>query len=192
MKKDEYTDKNIIIDILTNSFKTNQSVNYIVQQDHKKIERIRALMEYSFEICYNNGEVFLSDDTKACALILYPDQKKASLKSILLDVKLISKCVGLSNIRKAMRRESLIKSLQPKDKMYYLWFIGVKPEFQGSGIGTTLLHEVIEHSNQIKRPVYLETSTLVNLPWYKKLGFEIYSELDLGYKLFFLKRTSNN
>jgi len=191
MKKAIHTDKETVIDILTNSFQTNQSVNYIVKQDQTKDSRIKSLMGYSYEVCNEFGEVFLSDDMKACALILYPDRKKSSLKMLYLDLKLIFRCIGIRNINKAMRREALIKSKQPKDPMYYIWFIGVKSEYQGSGIGTTLLLEVLEHSKKTNRPVYLETSTSKNLPWYKKHNFEIYSELDLGYKLFFLKRAYN-
>ena len=188
MRKAEFCDKNLVIDILTDSFETNQSVNYIVKQDNKRIKRIRSLMDYSFEVCYSYGEVFLSNNKKACALVLFPDKKKTTFKSILLDIKLILSCVGLNNIMKAMNRESKIKALQHKQLMYYLWFIGVDPKYQNSGIGTDLMDEVIKDSNLKERPIYLETSTLKNLPWYKKFGFDIYNELDLSYKLFFLKK----
>lgn len=188
MIKASYIDKNLVIDILTKSFDTNQSVNYIVKQDQNRIDRVRALMDYSFEVCYLFGEVFLSNDKKACGLILYPDKKKTTLKSIWLDAKLILSCVGLENIKKAMTRESKIKQLQPKEPMYYIWFIGVDPAYQSSGIGSELLNEIIKDSNFKKRPIYLETSTLKNLPWYKKFGFDVYNELDLSYKLFFLKK----
>ena len=188
MRKAEFCDKNLVIDILTDSFETNQSVNYIVKQDNKRIKRIRSLMDYSFEVCYSYGEVFLSNNKKACALVLFPDKKKTTLKSIFLDIKLILSCVGLNNIMKAMNRESKIKAMQHKQLMYYLWFIGVDPKYQNSGIGTDLMDEVIKDSNLKERPIYLETSTLKNLPWYKKFGFDIYNELDLSYKLFFLKK----
>ena len=188
MKNAEYSDKELVVDILANSFETNKSVNYIIKQDRKRKKRIRALMDYSFEICKEFGEVYLSDDKKACALVLFPDKKKTTLKSIELDLKLILSSVGLSNIKKTLERESLIKKHQPKDTMYYLWFIGVDPEYQNSGIGTALLNEVIIDSERQNRSIYLETSTTKNLPWYKKFGFDIYNELDLSYKLFFLKR----
>jgi ribosomal protein S18 acetylase RimI-like enzyme len=81
--------------------------------------------------------------------------------------------------------------MQPKEPMYYLWFIGVEPEKQGSGIGTKFFTEILDHSKNLNRPIYLETSTLRNIPWYKQFGFEIYSELDFGYKLFFLRRLIN-
>ncbi len=191
MIKAKYSDKNLIVDILTNSFDTNQSVNYIVKQDQKRVQRVSFLMDYSFEVCYLFGDVFLSNDKKACALVIYPDKKKTTLKSILLDVKLILSSVGLKNIKKAIARESMINKIQSKELKYYLWFIGVDPEYYNKGIGSILLDEIIEDSEHKKRPIYLETSMLKNLPWYEKFGFQIYHELDLSYKLFFLKRELN-
>lgn len=188
MIKAIYKDKDRVIDILAQSFDDNQSVNYISKQDKKRKQRIRMLMEYSFEVCYLFGDVFLTEDKKSCALVLYPDKKKTTLKSILLDVQLIFFCIGIENIKKALTRESKIKQLQPKVKMYYLWFVGVDPQFQNKGIGSDLLKDIIEDSTQKGRPLYLETSTLKNLPWYKKFDFQIYAELDLSCRLFFLKR----
>ncbi len=191
MKKARYTDKGLVVDILTRSFDANQSVNYIIKQDKKRIKRISALMDYSFEVCYMFGNVFLSNDEKACALVLYPDRKKTTFRSILLDAKLIISCVGVKNIRRTLDRETKIKQVQVKDKMYYLWFIGVNPEYQNTGIGTGLLKEVINDSQVLNRPIYLETSTLKNLPWYESQGFKVYHELDLGYRLFFLNKELN-
>lgn len=183
-----YEDKELIIKILSSSFDTNESVNYIAKQDQKRIKRINSLMDYSFEMCFHFGDVFLTEDKKGCALVLYPHKKENSLKSIFLDIKLIIRCIGLENIGKALNRESSIKKLQPKKPMYYLWFVGVDPDFQKNGIGSKLIEFMVKDSKEKNLPIYLETSTLKNLPWYKKFGFEIYNELQLSYKLFFLKR----
>jgi len=75
-----------------------------------------------------------------------------------------------------------------KKLMYYLWFIGVDPDQQNKGIGSSLIKEVIEEAHSQQRPVYLETSTLKNIPWYEKFGFKIYNELNLGYRLYFMKK----
>lgn len=188
MIKADKNHKSHVIEILCNSFEDNQSVNYIVKQDSKRKERIRALMDYSFEICYMFGAVYLSDDKKGCALVLYPDQKKFSIKSTLLDVQLLLNAIGLTRAGKAMSRESAIKSNYPKQPIYYLWFLGVLNSDQNKGIGSQLLSEIIQDSEKQQKPIYLETSTLKNLPWYKKFGFAIYKELDFGYKLFMLRR----
>jgi ribosomal protein S18 acetylase RimI-like enzyme len=189
MRKASNSEKVLIVDILTQSFESNQSVNYVVKQDNKRIRRIRALMDYSFEVCNLFGDVFISDDKKACALIMYPDKKMTSLKSILLDIKLITQCIGIRNIKKTLNREALIKRIQPQEPMTYLWFIGVGLKDQNKGFGSNLLQSIIQYSNQNNRPIYLETSTLRNLPWYIRFGFEIYSEQELNYRLYFLKRT---
>ena len=188
MIKGTNKERDRVIDILEEPFNDNQSVNYIVKQDKKRARRIRKLMAYSFDVCYLFGDVFLSEDKSGCALILLPDKKKNNLKSILLDIKLIVSCIGISNIKKAMKRESKIKKLQPRKSIYYLWFIGVYPDQQNKGIGSSLIKEVIEEAHSRQRPVYLETSTLKNIPWYEKFGFKIYNELNLGYPLFFMKK----
>jgi len=72
--------------------------------------------------------------------------------------------------------------------MSYLWFIGVDPLVQNRGIGSKMLQEIINFSNSSNRPIYLETSTVKNLPWYEKFGFEVYNEHDLTYHLYFFKR----
>lgn len=116
MIRADYKDKNLVVNILARSFDNNKSVNYIIKQDSKRVQRLESLIDYSFDVCYLFGAIFLSDDRKGCALILLLDKKKTNLKSILLDIKLIVSCVGLSNIKKAFDRESKIK------KYNYLMF----------------------------------------------------------------------
>ena len=48
MVKAIYSDKPLVVDILSKSFNDNKSINYIVKQDGKREERLRKLMEYSF------------------------------------------------------------------------------------------------------------------------------------------------
>jgi ribosomal protein S18 acetylase RimI-like enzyme len=145
-------------------------------------------MEYSFDCCQLFGEIYLSDDRSACALTLLPDTKRTTLRSIALDVFLALSCIGLSNLKKVMAREAAVKKVHPSGSFCYLWFIGVEPAEQNKGIGSTLLKEIIAHSESLRRPIYLETSMPGNLSWYKKFGFEFYHELDFGYRLFCLRR----
>ena len=107
---------------------------------------------------------------------------------MLWDMKLITSCIGIGSVNKAMAREERIKKLQPREPLYYLWFIGVDPQEQNRGIGSALLQEIIEDAEAKNRTLCLETSTEKNIPWYLRFGLEIYNELDFGYKLFFLKR----
>lgn len=189
MKKADIGHQRLVVDLLCQSFRDNLSVNYILNKSGDKTKRLKNLMDYSFKVCHAFGDVFLSDDHKACALVLYPEQKTSTLKSILLDINFILRVAGLRNIFKIMNREKAIKSNYPDHPIYYLWFIGVSIEDQHKGIGSGLLREIIADADQKGRPVYLETSTVKNLPWYQKFGFSVYNKLEFGYTLFLFKRS---
>jgi GNAT superfamily N-acetyltransferase len=183
MKKATYSDRSIVVDILTQAFSMNKSVNYAVGGKEK---RIRRLMEYSFDLCYRSGEVYLSDEKVACILFLDPERKKTNLKTILWDVKLAFGAIGILNLRKVLYRENLVQKHHPKHRMRYLWFLGVHPSQQGQGIGSALLHQTLNLSSL---PVYLETSTLKNLPLYERFDFSVYQKIDLpSYQLYLLKK----
>lgn len=189
MKKAGIEHKSLVIDILCESFADNQSVNYITKKSSKK-RAIRNLMAYSFDICLIYGEVYLSDDHKGCALVLYPDQKKVTIKTILLDIQLVLGALGLRNLIKIINREKAIKSNYPEIPFYYLWFIGVFKGHQHTGVGSKLLLEITEEAKQQQKPIYLETSTKINLSWYENFGFSIYKKLEFGYTLFLLNKVS--
>lgn len=192
MKRAAPSQKSIAIDILTKSFDDNKSVNYVVKQDSQRLSRIRGLMEYSFDVCNRFGDVWLSDDEQACALILLPDRKKTTLHSILWDVKLALSVIGIDRVSKVLARESKIKAFHPKEPFSYLWFIGVTPDKQNKGTGSLLLRELADHYQKSTRPIYLETSVDRNIPWYTKNGFEIFKSLELSYTLYMLRRPINS
>ena len=144
-------------------------------------------MEYSYDVCNAFGDVWISEDEQACALVLVPDKKKTSLIAILWDITLAFSVIGINRIGPVLGRESKIKSFHPNEPFSYLWFIGVKPELQNKGKGSQLLGQIIQKSKEEKRPIYLETSVERNLPWYKNHGFEVYNKLDLSYTLYLLR-----
>jgi ribosomal protein S18 acetylase RimI-like enzyme len=191
MRKAENFDKAVVIEILTEAFNENKSVNYVVKQDADRKDRIRKLMEYSFNLCNQFGEVWISEDKEACVLLLHPDKKRFTIASTLWDVNLAFSVIGLSRVKAVLDRESKIKLNHPATPFSYLWFIGVNPLKQGKGIGSDLLTKTIEICEKEKRPIYLETSVERNLKWYQSFGFEIFKTLDLSYKLYLLRRPVN-
>jgi ribosomal protein S18 acetylase RimI-like enzyme len=188
MKRAESNQEELIVEILSESFDSNKSVNYVVKQDSKRDRRIRELMRYSYNVCNAFGEVWMSDDDDACDLVLLPDKKRTTLSAILWDITLAFSVIGVGRIGQVLKREAQIKSHHPKEPFAYLWFIGVKPSAQNRHIGSALLKELIDRYSSQGRPIYLETSVDRNIPWYKKHGFEIFETLQLGYLLFLLRR----
>ena len=180
MVKATQSDKQIVISILTKSFNNNKSVNAIIPQDGKRSQRMKRLMEYAFNVCMLQGDVWLTEDKRGCALLVKPDKKKLSLQSVLFDIQFSIRCLGINNTTKAMRREAAINKVHPTGPLYYLWFIGVDPEHQQNGIGSLLMKEILAEAVRQNRTICLETSTARNIPFYKQFGFTIFRELDFG------------
>ncbi len=179
-------DKAVVVDILTQAFDNNKSFNTVLKQDHKRKIRLRKVFEYQFDVCSKYGRIFLSDDKKACAVILFPDIRKTTIADILLDIRLLF-TLGIKTVKKGFNREAKIKKAHSTANIYYLLFIGVYPDLQGKGLGSGLLREIIKDSQQMNRPIYLETYLDKNIALYKKFGFSIYDELDFGFPVFCMK-----
>jgi len=63
------------------------------------------------------------------------------------------------------------------DPHWYLMALGVAPEWQGQGLGSVLVRHGVERAGAEDMPVYLETETGPNVPFYRKLGFELIDEI---------------
>lgn len=61
----------------------------------------------------------------------------------------------------------------PNEPVWYLKLLGVDPEGQGKGIGSTLLRESLRELDDDGLPAYLETGTERNVRFYKRFGFEV-------------------
>jgi ribosomal protein S18 acetylase RimI-like enzyme len=181
------SDKAVVVDILTQAFDDNKSFNTVLKQDYKREYRLRKVFEYQFDICSKYGRVYLSDDKKSCAVILFPDIQKSTLAEIISSIKLLF-ILGIKSVKKGFNREAKIKKAHPSANIYYLLFIGVYPEYQGKGMGSALLKNLIEDSKQMNRPICLETYLDKNIALYKKFDFSIYDELDFGFPVFCMKR----
>jgi hypothetical protein len=91
MKPAFATDKLHFVDILTKAFETNRSVNEVVLQDARRLDRIRVLMDYSFEIAFEKNGAWKSEDGDAVLLGYYPIANKTTLKDFLQMARLAFK-----------------------------------------------------------------------------------------------------
>ncbi|CAL2075612.1 GNAT family N-acetyltransferase [Tenacibaculum sp. 190524A02b] len=193
MKKATLKHTKLITDILTDSFKENKSIINVTRDGKNQLKRINKLMKFFFLNAYYNGDVFLSNDEKACLLMLtngVEHKKSFSVKLLFLywKLNLFFNVLGVLNVKNVLQREKAINKNHPKENFLHLYYVGVFKEHQGKGIGTQLIKEAINYYNDYGI-VYLETSDKRNLPLYDKLGFEVvnvHSELEIT--LYILKK----
>lgn len=157
--------KDTVIDILYKAFYDNGSVNFVVKQDKRKNQRIRTLLEYSYYKGQKFGKIILSDDQNAAAILIDPKKEKFTL----WDLKLMFKVIGLRNVMAVLKREKNLKQHCPKADFMYLWYVGVKKDHQGKGLGTKLIQKILASAEG--KVIHLQTSNPRNFKLYEGLDF---------------------
>ena len=181
MVKAYYSDKALVVDILTKAYDKNTSVNYLIKQDKKRLFRIKRLIEYSFETCWHFGEIYLSSDKKGVAFILNPEKQKVTLRSIFLDLQLAVYSIGITNIVRVLKVERYKKMTRPKLHSYlYIWYIGVYPDYQGKGPAIELRNEIFALADKRQLPILIETTGEKHRNVYQHCGFELYHTWTIG------------
>jgi len=168
--------------ILKDSFYENGSIAYVIGNDSKKDQRLDVLLDFSYKMGLQFGKIYLTEDEKACAIILYSDQLKTTLQTLFWEAKLLFRCIGFGNVINVLKREARLKQHHPKAAFIHLWYIGVASNHQGQGAGGELLQQILAEFTEL--PVYLEASSPLNFQFYEKHGFRQIALLDeLGYEL---------
>ena len=191
MRIANFKDKNLVAEILVSAFlplKEDNSIDLLVKQDNKRAERMKFLMEYLFEKAYNFGEIYISDNNKACVLVSYPYKERITLKTILLDFQLVIKCIGFSRVFKVLKRQWKVKRNYPKGKYIIPLIMGVTNECKGNGTAARLMIQVKNYHKNNKLPVIVDAASKKNVILYQKFGFKVFKEDNsLGFPIYFLR-----
>lgn len=191
MRKANITDKKLVSEILVSAFsplKENNSINLVVKQDENRIERMQVLMEYLFERAISFGEIFISDNNKACLLLKFPHKEKITLKTIILDIKLAFKCIGIERVLGVLKRQQIANKNYPKENHIRPMIMGVKKDCKGNGTAARLMLEVQSRFKNNSLPIIIDAASLRNAQLYQKFGFKVIKkEEELGFPIYFLR-----
>ncbi len=89
---------------------------------------------------------------------------------------MILAATGLARVGRLLALQNAIETRHPKQPHAYLWFLGVRRDAQGHGVGSRLLRIACERLDAAGMAAYLETQTERNVALYRRHGFEVTSE----------------
>ncbi|WP_420577837.1 hypothetical protein [Ekhidna sp.] len=189
MRKITLNEAEKVVSILTDSFQTNPSALWVIKQDEKVQDRLRALVEYAVKTGLENEGVFLSDDESAAA-ICFEEPVRPSFSSYFNQLQLIRKAIGFSRLPHVLKREEYLKKHRPKESYLNFWFLGVAPDCKGGSGVQDLKHGIFRLSAELQLFILIETSVERNKNVYDRFGFHVYHiwKPSTEYTLWFMKR----
>jgi ribosomal protein S18 acetylase RimI-like enzyme len=84
---------------------------------------------------------------------------------------------GIQSLRRGLTVDNFLSRKKPKEPHYYLYAIGARRARQGKGVGGALMSAGLERADRDHMPAYLESSKEINVPFYRRFGFEVIEQV---------------
>src|SRR4051812_11628249 len=140
----------------------------------------QAFMRVGLEIAFTHGHVYAAGRNEAAAVWAPPDVD-------LFDDAAVTSMFGLFGEQIGARADEVGTGLlqvgehHPHDvPHFYLFILGTGRARQGSGLGSNLMHEILERCDRQGLGAYLESSNVRNVPFYERHGFKVTAEVSLS------------
>lgn len=168
-----------VVDDLSAAFSDDVMFDWFLRQDGRRDEaRTRMFRLMVVREAFPTGRIDRPRDGGAAAIWLpFSALGPLSPVSELRALPTLLFATGLARFGRLMAVRKDMDAHHPMDRPHaYLWFLGVRPEAQGRGVGSRLLAVGTRRLDAAGQPAYLETQTERNLGLYRRYGFEVISE----------------
>lgn len=151
--------------------------NSIVGNEKFKERTMIKYMDYSIHEAYTYGKVgvYNSEDFGASLWAIPVSKKLNEIKKAEKTKQMIS-IFGSEVYTKISLVGDFMNSQNNKyisSDMWYLSILGVNPEHQNKGLGRKLVEPILKEADELQITTYLETFTLQNNTFYKRLGYKV-------------------
>ncbi|GAI89566.1 unnamed protein product, partial [marine sediment metagenome] len=141
-------------------------------------KKLPHLFNFAVKFGVIKGEVFATSyNFEAISIWLPSDKNEMTLSDQIRcgGISIIPK-IGLKFIFKQEPVFQFVHAIHdqhaPFDHLYFN-ALGVRPEHQKKAHGSTLMNTILNKSEKLNLPIYLETNNKRNVSLYEKFGFEV-------------------
>jgi len=152
----------------------------ITGSEQEKQEILMRYMDYSMTEGEKYGRLTIAGNPSYGAAIwskpLDPatDNEKSLLKKDFIKTYMGETSRNAYQTIVSFMSEQLDATLQDA---WYLSIAGIKPDYQGKGLGAGMLTEVLNETDKNEISTYLETFTPRNIRFYERMGYKITKEV---------------
>ena len=166
-----------VAEALARSFHDDPVMAYVVPENNRA-SRLRRLFEIELKfLALPHDESYTTvGPIMGAALWAPPGKWKPPFTTLVRTAPSFLRILG-TRIRPGMKLMSLVEKNHPKEPHYYLSTLGTEPDFQRKGVGSAVMKPVLDRCDEQGIPAYLESSKEVNVPYYRRHGFEVTSEV---------------
>ncbi len=171
--------------VLADAFKMDPLFKSLFGEGRKNSYKYTLVAKFMIRYCHKYGHVYASSEKFEGIMAITQDEYSyMSLWRMIRSGSIFPFLrIGFKSFMKVASSLSPIDGRRKKHmknrSFIYLQIIGVSSENQGKGHGGKLLKELIDITDEVKLPIYLETETEDNVRLYERFGFKILEQMNL-------------
>lgn len=172
----EPEDRSRMVAALVTAFAGDPFIRWLFPDAEQYLRAFPLVLRYFAGAAFENNSAFRSDDFSGAALWLPPGTSpdEEGLGEV------------LENHVESAKQEQVFAVMEqvgaghPEESHWYLPAMGVDPKAQGRGCGTALIRGSLAECDQSCQLAYLESTNPSNVPFYRRAGFDIVGEIQIG------------
>jgi GNAT superfamily N-acetyltransferase len=180
------TDRSAVVDVLSGSFFDYPVMRYVLSDSGEDyFDHLRELMGFFCDVRFARGWPVLGiHEHDHVAAVMLLGEPSLSARSVDLDVidHDLERTIGKAALDRITQYERLSSLAEPEGPYYFVGMLGVLPVLQGKGMGGALLDHAatIAQADSVARGVCLATEDEKNVGYYRRFGYEVVGEAQVG------------
>lgn len=177
VRRAEPGDREAVVATIVRAFTEDPLVRWFFPDDTSYESRASAFFGYLFDIRVRHGEVHVAGDGASTALWSPPggvtmdpaEQDRRWETQVMLGGE-------PAEIERIDLFDATVEDMRPPGHYWYLGVLATDPARRGAGFARAVLNPVLQRADDDRTPVFLETGTPENLPFYERFGFVVLAE----------------
>ncbi len=187
-------DRQLIENIIIESFRDNANLNFMIRPIGKKEKMLKRIATYAYRFAFKREGIYITSDNKG--LVICCEQPiTLDLEDYFNQFRLILGALNLRKILKIFHRDAYIKSVRPQEeRAMYIWCLALRNDVRFNRTAVEIKNFVFEKATNAQLPIYVETALWKNKIAFERFGFETYhywESASFALKTWFMRKKVN-
>jgi GNAT superfamily N-acetyltransferase len=165
---------------LADAFADDPMMAWLYPDPGPRSAHVSAFMRIALDIGFPHGHVYASGANAAAAIWAPPDVDLFDDQAVAMFFGLLSEQLGARAGEAGAGLASIGEHHPHHVPHFYLFVLGTARAVQGKGVGSRMLHEILDRCDREGLGAYLESSNIRNVPFYERHGFHVLTEVPLS------------
>jgi GNAT superfamily N-acetyltransferase len=165
---------------LAAAFENDPVLSWLTPNQRQRRRRLERFFELELRhVVLPAGRAWTVDGSAGASLELPPGNWRMPIGAQIAHGPAFTRVFG-ARLLHAFGLITAMEHRHLREPHYYIPYVGVSPDAQGRGLGTTLMRPTLERCDRERLPAYLEATSERSATLYERLGFEHLGPFWLG------------